>query len=77
MSPRMPAANRKRPEYPNLSLASAEDVPYEDVPCFAAYFFSRWPPKVERVDHPKPPVSETERKPATLRLVTALLGLGL
>jgi hypothetical protein len=31
MSPRMPAPNRKRPEYPNLSLASAEDVP-----CFAA-----------------------------------------
>jgi len=39
--------------------------------------FSRgWPPKVERVDHPNPPFSETEKKPATLRLVTALLGLG-
>jgi hypothetical protein len=31
MSPRKPAPNWKRPEYPNLSLASAEDVP-----CFAA-----------------------------------------
>src|ERR1700730_11551960 len=30
-SPRKSAPNRKRPEYPSLSLASAEDVP-----CFAA-----------------------------------------
>src|SRR5271165_2178069 len=34
-SPRKPASNRKRPEYPNLSLASAEDVP-----CFAASAWS-------------------------------------
>jgi hypothetical protein len=46
-----------------------------DLSC-VAYFFSRWPPKAERVDL-RPSFSETEKKPATLRLVTALLGLGL
>jgi hypothetical protein len=45
-----------------------------DLSCVAC-FFSRWRPKVERVDHPKTPFLR-QRRASYFALVTALLGLG-
>ena len=49
---------------------------HDDLTC-VAYFFSRWRPKSSASNYPKIPVSETEKMLVTLRLVTALLRLGL
>jgi len=43
-----------------------------DLSC-VAYFFSRWPPKAERVDL-RPSFSETEKKPATFAPSDSVVG---
>src|ERR1700693_5767819 len=69
-----PVSRGNKVQY-SIKLVGSPMSLHGDLSC-VAYFFSRWRPKVERVDPPKTLVPETEKKPATLRLVTALLGLG-